>query len=266
LQLVSYMTRIRVPFGLIVGSKIQFYYDVPNDKKDPIKITEIEFTKDNFEGSRLFGLLKRDTFDEEKLVEYCNEKLAMIEEEKEIKEVMSFLASPLGEKHVLQLIAEDLKQKGKDNKLIDDLIHKISISINPTVGINKTERIANLRQNDTVVSNSEKTENQEDKESKEIERVKSRIPLWLVRTENINSRIFIRFMKLLGDKDFVDRNELRKACSDIEKLDGHLSSMSQFGPKTHGVIFKIRGNEIRLWEPVASFAKDYYLHNYKINL
>jgi hypothetical protein len=132
LQLVSYMTRIRVSFGLLIGANIQFYYDVPNDKKDPIKLTEIDFTKDNLEGSKLIELLKRESFDEEKLIEYCNEKLEEANDRNIATDLINKISSNDGVEKLLKLLIAELKNDYNDN-IIKNVVENISIKINPKI-------------------------------------------------------------------------------------------------------------------------------------
>lgn len=110
-QLFSYMLQLKMKFGLFIGENIQLFYDDPNDNKHPIKLIEIEFTENNEEGFKLIEIIKRSTFDEEKLIEYCNEKLKEIEETKTINQLINFFTSTQGNEYVLQLVWNDLKDK-----------------------------------------------------------------------------------------------------------------------------------------------------------
>lgn len=127
-QLISYMLNLRMEFGFFIGSNIQLFYDTPYDKKNPIKLIEIEFTENNEEGLKLIELLKKESFDKEKLIEYCNEKLLNIEEAKTKTEIINYLTSLQGNKDILQLIYQDLKTK-YNPKIIDELENDIYIKI-----------------------------------------------------------------------------------------------------------------------------------------
>lgn len=141
-QLVSYMLQERVKFGLFIGENIQLFYDDPRDKKNPIKLIEIEFSYDNNEGCKLIEVLKRDTFEEEKLIEYCNQKLKEIEEVKTLNELINFLTSTQGKEYVLQLVSNDLKDK-HSSKIIDDLESKISIDVKSSKYIEENRDLKN---------------------------------------------------------------------------------------------------------------------------
>jgi hypothetical protein len=150
-QLVSYMLQLKMKFGLFIGENIQLFYDDPNDNKNPLKLIEIEFLYDNEEGFKLIELLKRDTFDELKLIEYCKLKLKEIEENKTQNELIDFLTSTQGNEYILQIISKDLREK-YSSKIIDELKNKISIDIKSNKYIEPNRDIPCLK-----ISNSAKS-------------------------------------------------------------------------------------------------------------
>jgi hypothetical protein len=145
-QLVSYMLQLKMKFGLFIGENIQLFYDDPNDNKHPIKLSEIEFTENNDEGLKLIEIIKRDTFDEKKLIEYCNEKLTHIQENKSITDLIDFFTSTQGNEYVLKLISDDLKEK-HSTKIIEELKNKIAIKISDKSSLPKIENLDNLTKN-----------------------------------------------------------------------------------------------------------------------
>lgn len=122
------MLQERMKYGIFIGANIKLFYDIPNDRNKPIKIIEIEFSENNDEGHKLIEILKKDTFDEQMLIEYCNEKLLNIEDAKTKTEIIDYLTSPEGNKDILQLIYQDLKTKYSP-KIIDELENDIYIKI-----------------------------------------------------------------------------------------------------------------------------------------
>lgn len=127
-QLTSYMLQERMKYGIFIGANIKLFFDTPNDRNKPIKIIEIEFSENNEEGLKLIEIIKKDTFDEQRLIEYCNEKLLNIEDAKTKTEIIDYLTSQQGNKDILQLICQDLKTKYSPN-IIDDLENDIYIRI-----------------------------------------------------------------------------------------------------------------------------------------
>lgn len=149
-QLISYMLQLKMKFGLFIGENIQLFYDDPNHNKNPIKLIEIEFSYDNGEGFKLIEILKRDTFDEQKLIDYCNQKLIKIEENKTLNELIDFFNSTQGNEYVMKLILQDLKTK-HSSKIIDELESKISIKIIDKLSLPKIENLDYFRKNSRVI-------------------------------------------------------------------------------------------------------------------
>ena len=127
-QLTSYMLQERMKYGIFIGANIKLFYDTPNDRNKPVKIIEIEFSENNEEGRKLIEIIKKDTFDEQRLIEYCNEKLLNIEDAKTKTEIIDYLTSQQGNKDILQLIFQDLKTKYSP-KIIDEIENDIYIKI-----------------------------------------------------------------------------------------------------------------------------------------
>lgn len=151
-QLISYMLTEKMKFGLFIGSNIQLFFDTPKDKKKPIKLIEIEFSENNEEGLKLIEILKKESFDEEKLIEYCNEKLLEIEDAKTKTEIINYLTSPQGNKYILQLIYQDLKTKYSP-KIVDELINDIYIKIGNKSSLPIVENTYNASKKDIVLKN-----------------------------------------------------------------------------------------------------------------
>lgn len=127
-QLFSYMRLHKVQFGLLIGEKLQFFYETPNDTKPAKLISEISFLPNNLEGNQLIELLNKENFDEDKIIKFCNDKLNMFEIEKEKKDLISFLKSEDGEGYIIKLLADDLYRKHNED-FIDEIISQISINV-----------------------------------------------------------------------------------------------------------------------------------------
>jgi hypothetical protein len=154
-QLFSYMRLHKVQFGLLIGEKIQFFYETPNDTKPPKLISEIAFKPDNLEGNEFIELLNKEIYNEDKIIKFCNDKLDLIEIEKEKKDILNFLKSEEGEAYVIKLLADDLYKKHNE-EFIDEIISQISISVKTSFSeidnsISHSEKITiqNIYQNTT---------------------------------------------------------------------------------------------------------------------
>ena len=82
-QLVSYMLQMRIKIGILICSDLQIYYDDPSNNNHPHKILNIDFVDNNPQGVKLFDLLIRSSFTEDKLHQFCQDFLV---EQKEIEQ------------------------------------------------------------------------------------------------------------------------------------------------------------------------------------
>lgn len=180
-QLISYMLQLKMKFGLFIGENIQFFYDDPNDDKHPIKLSEIEFSENNEEGYKLIELLKRDTFDEQKLLEYCKEKLIEIENSKTLNELTDFIISSQGNEYILQLISKDLKQK-YSSKIIDKIISQINVKTN----INRNE-IENKFQTKVIPNSFDKNQTTTNNQKSTLET--NEFKNWMIENKNYKQKV-----------------------------------------------------------------------------
>ena len=80
-QLFSYMRLYKVQFGILLGNTMKVFYELPNDDKDPIKVNEISFAKDNESGSEILEIIVKDKYAKEQFVSYCEKKAKEPEDE-----------------------------------------------------------------------------------------------------------------------------------------------------------------------------------------
>jgi hypothetical protein len=251
-QLVSYMLQLKMKFGFFIGENIQVFYDDPNDNKHPIKLIEIEFTENNKEGLQLIEIIKRDTFDEHNLIDYCNQKLKEIEENKSLDDLIDFFTSTQGNEYVLKLISDDLKDKHSP-KIIEQLKSKISIEISSKSSYCKTENLDYLRK----ISKISESYNANEIESESL-KIHNRVPNWLRKPHQTNSQILLNYLKLRNNRDSIAIDSLEQSCRNIKNFKSNYQGMKNFGEKNHGKVFNEVGNQVFLWEPVRSFIENEY--------
>lgn len=92
-QLISYMLQMRVDVGILIGNKLQIYYDNPTNKNNPQNLFSIDFIENNLVGIKLFELLIRSDFTQESLHKYCNELLEEHDNIEKAKIIADNLAS-----------------------------------------------------------------------------------------------------------------------------------------------------------------------------
>lgn len=222
-QLVSYMLQLKMKFGLFIGENIQLFYDDPNDNKHPLKLIEIEFSYNNEEGYKLIELLKRETFDELKLIEYCKEKLKEIEGKKTLNELIDFFTSSQGNDYVLKLITNDLEAK-HTSKIIEELKSKIFINISEKPSLPKIERTDFLQKKLRSIDNNNSTG------------TNNSLPIGKYVRETLNELII---------NDLIDNDEIEK----LQRVDYSKQTFDIQFPFLIKTLSKNDSEWIRYWKP-----------------
>lgn len=127
-QITSYMKILKLDFGILIGQKIQLFYDDPNDKEEPFLVFETAFIEDSEEAYALINLLKKENFSIETLDAFCKEKLQQIEEDKKVDDIIKELEEEDGEMILSELLKGYLVSKYTES-IADKIIDNIVISI-----------------------------------------------------------------------------------------------------------------------------------------
>ena len=98
----------------------------------------------------------------------------------------------------------------------------------------------------------------------EIERVKRKVPKWLSKPHQYNSRILFAYIKLsMFNQLPVKFHELMNFTEMDEKVFlGHYNGMKIISEKNHAKVFEEENKIITLWQPIANFVLSLYLENY----
>ncbi len=205
------------------------------------------------------------------------------EAKKEIEEIkrvksgqQTELNSEINElKKQAQEINEQIKAKEKtftninSNKIpeVDDIIKeyllpikKPRVLINPVAKLkayNVLERIKHTQISTTPAPNLQESMPIQ-KEQAEIDKVKKRVPKWFNSPNQANHKILVTYLKLLGEDNSVQMDELQKACSEIVNFQKHYNAMKYYGERNHGKVFDENNKDIFLWEPVKDFIENEY--------
>jgi len=91
-------------------------------------------------------------------------------------------------------------------------------------------------------------------EIEEIERVKSRVPRWFIKREQMNAVILHAFMKLSDNNKFpVNINELKKESQLEDKFQPNYNQMKSISDNNHAKVFEEKNGFVELWKPVEEF-------------
>ena len=98
-QMFSYMRLLKhqVMFGLYIGDDIRLYYDDRSSQSFPEPLFIVDISKDNPDGLQFVELFAKESFDIEKLQEFCRQKKEDLNKEQRIREEVEMLLSGNGE-------------------------------------------------------------------------------------------------------------------------------------------------------------------------
>jgi hypothetical protein len=149
---------------------------------------------------------------------------------------------------VVNEILKDAKAGYKESIMIDNNIIEeklLSIIGNAKFILNKLET------NKKIIV-------QDDEEIKvnEIRKITKRVPLWLNKPHQYNSKILTAFMKLSENNKFPISISLLETHSDINdsrKFIAHFNQMKLISKRNHGKVFTEKNGQITLWKPIKDF-------------
>ena len=127
-QLISYMTFLRKKFGLLIGNKIQVFYDEENTDDSPIRIASFGFEVDNPNGIALGEVLDKSICSNEKLKEYAQERIRESQKEQEVEDLKTELLENNGKK-IKDIVIEKLISEGYEEKYILNMFDFVNITI-----------------------------------------------------------------------------------------------------------------------------------------
>ncbi len=96
-------------------------------------------------------------------------------------------------------------------------------------------------------------------ENEEVKKVKSKVPKWFDKKEQINSRILFAFLELQDKNNTVTFEMLREQCG-VKTFKSNFQQMSNFGKKNNAKIFTKNkdSDTVYLWDKTQEFIMSEY--------
>lgn len=251
-QLSSYMRILRLNFGILIGNEIKIFVDGSLVGSNQLELLEkISFKKNNQQGLNFINLFQKETFSNENIEKYIQNKIDTIKETKSIENLKNKILK--GE------YSEYLKQELK-NKLLreygvgiaEKVLEKFNVKIYDST---KTE--IHTKSSIHIPKNGLDIYNETSKEA-ELAKIHKKIPIWFSKPYQKNSQILIKFMKLREHKTPVTFFELEKACERIENFRNSYQGMKTISERNNAKVFDEVGRIVSLWEPTRSFVEKEY--------
>ncbi|MBW6481473.1 MAG: type I restriction enzyme HsdR N-terminal domain-containing protein [Vicingaceae bacterium] len=244
-QLFSYFRQLKLNVGLLINDRIHVFYEDGNCRV-PVEIMNIEFNDNAQDGLKFIELFSKQSFKLDTLINYCRNQIQSLD-------AVDYLTSEEYKSKIIEFIKVDACEKFPKD-IIDLALKSIEIELTNTIDIMESKN-----SNNQFIEKIELNTNDLDYKRNEIEKVKRRIPRWLNKPNQTNSKILIKVMEQLSQKDIVSFSVIEKQCENIEKFRGNFEQMANFGAKNHGKIFERDGDNLTLWTPVKDFVKESYL-------
>lgn len=107
-QLFSYMRQLKLEYGILIGEKMQIFYDGRlNKDHNPILLETIVFEKDSKSGIKFVELFEKSGYSEESLVEFTIEALKKLNSKQELTNLTKTILSEDFKEDLLGLIKEN---------------------------------------------------------------------------------------------------------------------------------------------------------------
>lgn len=155
--------------------------------------------------------------------------------------------------NVVKKILNSAKKAYKESVILDnDVLEEelLTIITNSQNLLTQMEKEQELQEQ--KITQKDKTQQQFD----EVERVFRRVPMWLEKPHQYNSKILSTFMAISKNNQIpvsIELLERSLGFHDSRKFLSHYNGMKNISAKNHGKVFEEEQGHIRLWEPVAEF-------------
>jgi len=129
IQLSTYMRQYKLDFGILIGPKIQIFYDGELNKKDnAILIDEIEFIRDNNKGLKFVQLFQKENFNLEKLKDFANSRFIAFENVSNEKKLKKELLTSNQDVLIKEILKLELLKKYNE-EVIDNVFKTLKIKV-----------------------------------------------------------------------------------------------------------------------------------------
>lgn len=113
-QLISYMRLLKLNCGVLLGDSVRVFYDAPSDKSDPVEIINIPFEENNTDGAKLLGVIKHDGFTQQRLAEYCENRLRLIDARRNANRIVETICSNAGHNFIAEAVRKAILEENSE--------------------------------------------------------------------------------------------------------------------------------------------------------
>lgn len=130
-QLFSYMRQLKLENGLLIGNKIQIYYDGKlNKSEEPILLKSIDVSESDKDGLLFLNLFQKETFSYQHIEIFAEKTIKELATQSHKKKLRELLLSSDYQEKIQEFITGGLQQNW-DKETIKTVLNQLSISICP---------------------------------------------------------------------------------------------------------------------------------------
>ena len=143
-QLLSYMRLCTLRCGIYIGEHIEIFFDVQNNTTKPVSVYKIPLSLNNGHGKQFIDLIKRDSFDENALIKFCESQLIERQKQELIKSLKERVLNGKYTSYLIDCLKHHLQETDYSTlseKEIDDTLNDIRIDIVSKNAVVQTESV-----------------------------------------------------------------------------------------------------------------------------
>ena len=151
MQLFSYMKQLNLKIGLYIGENIQvFYFDAAKDE-NPRQAFHVTLKTNSEDGKIFVELFSRENYSQERLLEFCQERIEQFRQQELLIEELKYLTSENGRIWIYDMLRQKYEQEHAAD-WVEDLLQQIDIRVDlkqtplQKVTIQQNSRPASLQQ------------------------------------------------------------------------------------------------------------------------
>lgn len=128
-QLFSYMRQLKLEIGILIGEKIQVFYDgAVNSEKNPVLLESINFNRDSERGKFFVELFDKSKFTEESIDLYVAESIERINKNKSFSLLEKELESEEFANELLGMVKKHLLLN-YDKEVVNEVVGKFNLEL-----------------------------------------------------------------------------------------------------------------------------------------
>jgi hypothetical protein len=151
-QLFSYMRQLKLEYGILIGQRIQIFYDGFSGQENPILLENIEFKRENKKAIEFVNVFSKMTFNKTSLENYKSKSLERIKRKNNSKKLKEKILTSSFQEKIRELIKQEFLKEYDDN-IIENILSEIDINITSKNNFERNEQTKLIKEQNSHTSN-----------------------------------------------------------------------------------------------------------------